>query len=85
MKDKLTKLNKKKTDAISVILSCQCKDTFYKWLSKRDPLTNGKIYSLKRLAKEFLGEFPGFYDIYSYNDEELKENIRIAQVCVYED
>lgn len=79
MKDKLEKLNHKRLSAIEVIYSCKCMNHFYDWIKVNDPLTRSHVYSLKRLAKEFLKEFPEYYSQYEDWTHNLQETIRIAK------
>lgn len=78
-KDKLTKLNKKKSDALDVIYGTKCQDKFYDWLKLTDPIKDRKVYSLKRLAKEFLAEFPGYYGEYEKIKNNFAEMVRVAK------
>lgn len=80
MKDKLFKLDHRRLNAIEVITRCSACDHFYYWLKEKNPLQADKPnYSLKRLAKEFLGEFPGYYTKFVKEDLELAANIKIAK------
>lgn len=82
MKDKLFKLNRKKVDAVKVILACKCQDKFYFWLKEINVLAESKTFSLKKLARIFLSDHPRYYRQYEDSDlfnYDLEETIRIAK------
>lgn len=85
MQDKLYKINRKKLSAIEVITNCHCQSHFYDWIKVNDPLTRSKVFSLKRLAKEFLKEFPEYYSQYEDWTQNIEETIRIAKTPWLED
>lgn len=79
MEDILIKQNHKKLSAIEVILNTKATSHFYDWIKVNDPIRRRKVYSLKRLAKEFLKEFPEYYTQYEDLTHNMEETIRIAK------
>ena len=81
MKDKLLKNGSKiRLNPIEVIRSCLANDHFYFWMKERDVLNiEPRITSLKRLARIFLSENPGYYTKFVKDERTLEENIRIAK------
>lgn len=80
MKDKLAKVGRCRCNPLDVITTCLATDHFYFWLKEKNPLVNQpKITSLKRLARQFLAEFPGYYTKFVKDDRKLDELIRIAK------
>lgn len=84
MKDKLIKLNKKKTPALDVIDRLDICGVFYDWLKIYNPVKQN-IYSIKRLAKMFLAEYPSYYSQYEKLNDSLAESIKIATFNAYEE
>lgn len=87
MQDKLQKNGSKvRLNPIEVIRACLANDHFYFWLKEKDVLNQKpRITSVKRLARMFLAEFPGYYTKFVKDDRVLEENIRIAKTPWLED
>lgn len=83
MEDILIKTNHKKLNALTVIYTLNIQDKFYDWVKIVDPMKNRNVYSLKRLAKEFLAAFPHYYS--DYDKTFTEEAIHIVKTPWLED